>query len=108
MQVTITISDADREVDFTLAVACDFLPGAASRPGWLDGGDPGEAFAVEINRVLCLEMALWCGDCAVAALPGADPRESLESRIGDWCLRKYQPEIESAVLDTCVALRNGH
>src|SRR5579862_9456994 len=103
MQVTIMISDADRHVDYVLAVACDFLAGSAPRTGWLDGGDPGEAPAVEISRVRCLEMALWCGQYAVSAVPGSDPRESLEQRIGDWCLDKYSEEIETAVLEACLA-----
>jgi|SRR5579863_10508919 len=107
MQVTITISDADRQVDYILAVSCDFLAGSASRAGWLDGGDPDEAAAVEINRVRCLEMALWCGPYAVSAFPGSDPRESLETRIGDWCLDRFREEIETAVLETCLARRDA-
>ena len=103
MQVTITISDADRQVDYILAVACDFLAGSPPRAGWLDGGDPGEGAAVEINRVRCLGMAVWCGQYAVSALPGTDPRESLETRIGDWCLDQYPEEIETAVLETCLS-----
>jgi hypothetical protein len=107
VQVTITISDADRHVDYILAVACDFLAGSPARPGWLEGGEPGEAPAVEISRVLCLEMALWCGPYAVSALPAADHRQSLEQRIGEWCLDKYPEEIESAVLETCLARRDA-
>jgi hypothetical protein len=100
MNATITITDADRSVDYTLAVAGDFLPGARCRRGWLDGGDPGEGPAVEINSVRCIEVALWCGKHAVSALPADDPRESLESKIGAWCLEKYRVEIEQAVLET--------
>jgi hypothetical protein len=105
MNATITITDADRAVDYTLAVACDFLPGCRARQGWRDGGDPGTAPAVEINRVRCVEMAVWCGKHAVSALPAADPRESLEARIGAWCLEKYSQEIEQAVLETVLARR---
>ena len=123
MQITITISDADRDVDYILTVACDFFSGSAPRSGWLDGGEPGEAPAGEISRVRCLEMALWCGQYAVLALPGlaspglaspgsalrgADPRGSLEERIGDWCLDKYSDEIEAAVLATCLARRDAN
>ena len=122
MQITITISDADRDVDYILAVACDFLCGSAPRSGWLDGGEPGEAPAVEISRVRCLEMAVRCGQYAVSARPGlalrglaqpglalrgTDPRESLEERIGDWCLDKYLDQIEAAVLATCLARRDA-
>ncbi len=107
MNATITITDPDRFVDYTLTVACDFLPGAALRRGWLNGGDPGEAPAVEINRVRCLEVALWCGKYAVSALPAADPRESLESKIGAWCLDKYRHEIEQAILETVLARREA-
>jgi hypothetical protein len=107
MQITVTISDADRNVDYILAVACDFLSGSVPRSGWRDGGDPGEAPAVELNRVRCLEMALWCGQYAVSALPGGDPRESLEERIGDWCLDRYSEEIAAAVLETCLARRDA-
>jgi hypothetical protein len=103
MQITITISDADRAVDYVLAVACDFLAGSAPRSGWLDGGAPGEAPAVEISRVRCLEMAVWCGKYAVSALPGADLCASLEQRIGDWCLDQYPGEIETAALAACLA-----
>src|SRR5436190_22362209 len=106
MRMTITISDADRNVDYILAVACDFLAGSGSRPGWLEGGQPTEAPAVEISRVRCLEMALWCGQYAVSAWPGRDPCESLEQRIGDWCLDKYSDEIETAVLAACLARRD--
>ena len=105
MQMTVTISDADRSVDYILAVACDFLAGSAPRAGWLDGGEPGEAPAVEIGRVRCLEIAVWCGPCSVSALPGADARESLERQIGEWCLEKYSGEIETAVLEACLARR---
>jgi len=103
MNATITITDGDRCVDYTLAVACDLLPGAAGRRGWLDGGHPGEAPVVEINRVRCLEMALWCGKYAVSAFPAADDRQSLEVQIGAWCLEKYPEEIEQAVLETVLA-----
>jgi len=105
MNATITITDADRSVDYTLTVACDFLPGCRARPGWLDGGDPGAAPAVEISRVRCVEMAVWCGKYAVSALPAADARESLETKIGAWCLERYAVEIEQAVLDTVLARR---
>jgi hypothetical protein len=105
MNASITITDADRAIDYTLAVACDFLPGCPSRPGWSDGGDPGAGPAVEINRVRCVEMAVWCGKYAVSALPAADLRESLEARIGAWCLEKYGDEIEQAVLETVLARR---
>ena len=105
MNATITITDADRSVDYTLAVACDFLAGALVRRGWLDGGEPGEAPAVEIYGVRCIEMAVWCGKYAVSALPATDGRESLEAKIGEWCLEKYPDEIEQAVLETIVARR---
>src|SRR5262245_49999462 len=105
MNATITITDADRSVDYTLAIACDLLPGCRPRPGWGDGGDPGAGPAVEINRVRCVEMALWCGKYAVSALPGADPRESLEAKIGAWCLEKYGDEIEQAVLERVLVRR---
>jgi hypothetical protein len=103
----ITITDADRAVDYTLAVACDFLPGAVPRLGWRDGGEPGEAPAVEINRVRCVEVTTWCGKHAVSAIPGTDPRESLEAMIGNWCLEKYPDEIEQAVLETMMARREA-
>ncbi len=108
MQVTITITDADRSVDYTLAVACDFLPGAAPRFGWRDGGEPGEAPAVEISRVRCVEVTLWCGKYGVSALPGADSRESLETKIGAWCREKYADEIQQAVLETVLARREAN
>jgi hypothetical protein len=107
VNTTVTISDADRSVDFTLAVACDFLAGAPARRGWLEGGYPGEAPAVEINSVRCLEVALWCGKYAVSAFPGADSRESLEKKVGQWCLDMYPEEIEQAVLDLLVARRDA-
>lgn len=107
MLTTITITDADRSVDYTLAVACDFLSGSAPRYGWLDGGEAGEAPAVEISSVRCLEVALWCGRYAVSALPGADSLESLESKIGAWCLEKYAAEIEQAVLEAVLARREA-
>lgn len=108
MNTTITITDADRLVDYTLAVACDCLPGSAPRFGWRDGGDPGEAATVEINAVRCLEIAVWCGKHALSALPAADARESLEARIGAWCLDRYQAEIEQAVLETIFSRRQQH
>ncbi len=102
-----TITDADRSVDYTLAVACDFLAGTPARRGWLDGGHPGEAPAVEINAVRCLEVALWCGKYAVSAFPAADTRESLEKKIGQWCLDRYPEEIEQAVLELAAARRDA-
>ena len=107
MQITITISDVDREVDYTLAVICDFLAGSAPRAGWRDGGEPGEAPAVEISRVRCLAVSLWCGPHAVSALPGADPRRSLAGQIGNWCLARYFEDIEAAVLESCLARRDA-
>lgn len=103
LNTTVTITDADRSVDYTLGVACDFLAGARARRGWLEGGHPGEAPAVEINSVRCLEVALWCGKYAVSAFPGADSRESLEKKVGQWCIDKYPEEIERAILDLFVA-----
>jgi hypothetical protein len=99
MQTTVTISDADRNVDYILLVDCDFLAGSAPHWGWRNGGEPGEGPAVEVNHVRCLELAVWCGKSAVAAFPAADARESLEGRIGAWCLDKYPQEIEQAVLE---------
>lgn len=107
MQATVTISDADRNVDYLLAVGCDFLAGSAGRPGWRNGGEPGEGPAVEINHVRCLEVAVWCGKCAVSAFPAADARESLETRIGQWCLDKYPHEIEQAVLEAILMRRQA-
>ena len=107
MLTTITITDADRSVEYTLAVACDFLPGAAPRYGWRDGGEPGEAPAVEINKVRCVEVAVWCGKHAVSVLPGTDRRASLEAQIGAWCLEKYPAEIEQAVLEMVLARREA-
>lgn len=107
MNVTVTITDADRAVDYLLAVACDFLAGTRARRGWVDGGSPGEAPAVEINAVRCLEAALWCGPYAVSAFPAADSRESLERKVGQWCLDRYAEEIEQAVLDFLLARRRS-
>lgn len=108
MQATVTITDPDRNVDYTLAVACDFREGSPARPGWRHGGHPGEGPAVEINRVRCVELAIWCGKCAVSAFPAADRRESLEARIGEWCLRHYHEEIEQALLEAILARRDAH
>jgi len=105
MNATITITDADRSVDYTLAVACDFLPDCRPRPGWRDGGDPGAGPAVEINRVRCVEIAVWCGRQAISALPAADAQESLESKIGAWCLERYPEEIEQALREAVLARR---
>ena len=108
MQATVTITDPDRRVDYTLAVACDFLPGSRPRAGWRDGGDPGEGPAVEINSVRCLEVAVWCGKHALSAEPAAEGRESLESRIGAWCLGRYAEEIEEAVLEAFLSRYPAH
>src|SRR5262245_15197781 len=105
MNATITVNDADRAAEYTLSVASDFLPGAAPRHGWRNGGHPGEAPAVEISRVRCVEIAIWCGSRAVSALPAADAQESLETQIGAWCLAHYAEEIEQAVLEALRARR---
>jgi hypothetical protein len=107
LNAVVTITDPDRSIDYTLAVACDYLAGAPARSGWLDGGSPGEAPAVEINAVRCLEVALWCGKYAVSACPAADSRESLEKKIGQWCLDRYAEEIEQAVLEFVMSRRKG-
>jgi len=110
VHTTITISDGDRSVDYTLDIECDFRAGSPSRPGWRNGGEPGEAPAVEINSVRCLELAVWCGKQAVSAFPASDERRSLERQIGAWCLDKYAEEIEQAVLELCAerpAARGG-
>lgn len=107
MHATVTISDADRRIDYLLAVGCDFLAGTAPRWGWRHGGEPGTGPAVEINHVRCLEVAVWCGKSAVSAFPAADARESLETRIGAWCLEKYAEEIEQAVLEAILVRREA-
>jgi hypothetical protein len=102
MQAIVTISDGDRNVDYTLQVGCDLLPGEAPRWGWRNGGEPGTSPAVEIHQVRCVELAVWCGPVAVSAYPSGNPRESLEKQIGAWCLDKYAEEIEQAVLESVV------
>jgi hypothetical protein len=102
VHTTITISDGDRFVDYTLEIECDFRAGSPPRVGWRNGGEPGEAPAVEINTVRCLELAVWCGKQAISAFPASDEQRSLERQIGEWCLEKYMLEIEQAVLEQCV------
>ena len=99
MQTTITITDPDRRLDFRLDVACDYFPPRSPRWGWRHGGEPGETARVEVSRVRCLEIVVWCGKWGVSAIPATEERRSLESRIGDWCLEHYPDEIERAVLD---------
>src|SRR5262245_13391918 len=99
MNATITISDADRSIDWTLAVSYDFLPGAKPHFGWRHGGHPGEPPAVEVAAVRCLEAALWCGDWALAASPGLQEPPGLERKIGAWCLDTYPDAIAEALLE---------
>ncbi|MBS0261409.1 MAG: hypothetical protein JSS02_05585 [Planctomycetes bacterium] len=101
MRTQVTINDPDRQLDYTLQVGCDYLPGAA--PYWnpRDGGDPGCSAAIEIHDVRCVEVAVRCGAHAVSAFPRNDPRERLERTLGDWCFEHYREEIEQALVETC-------
>jgi hypothetical protein len=95
----ITITDPDQARDYRLTVVYDYLPGQGARMGWGGAGDPGEAPAVEITSARCTEIVSWCGKVGVSAFPALDPRQSLESPIGAWCMEKYRTEIEAAVLE---------
>lgn len=107
MHIDISITDADRMLDFTLAVDCSYREGTRSRPGWRDGGEKGEAPAVEIERARCLDVVVWCGKTGVSAVPGLADDERLESRLGEWCLAHYAEEIERAVWEQLQARRRA-
>lgn len=81
----ITISDADRKVDYVLVVNYDRLP---PEP------EVGYAGGVEVNSVRCVEIVTWCGEYGTSAYPGHDPMACLEKKIGEWCREKYLTEIE--------------
>ena len=97
MTLEITITDPDRNLDFLLALDCTFQPGLRPRRGWRDGGDPGEAPFLEVDRARCLEVVVACGKNGVSAVPGLSSDLRLESQIGRWCLEQYADEIDRAL-----------
>lgn len=107
MTLNITITDPDRKLDFSLAVDCRYRGPVHPRSGWRDGGEPGEPAAIEIDRALCLEVVVWCGDCGIPGVPGLACDDLTESQLGAWCLRQYADEIDCAVHDQLRALREA-
>jgi hypothetical protein len=97
MQTDVTITDPDRKLDFTLALEFTYRGPTRRRFGWNDGGEPGESAAIEIDRVRCLEIVVWCGQRGVSAVPGLAVEDRLESHLGAWCLAHYPDEIERAI-----------
>ena len=102
----VTIHDADRQIDFTLEVAYTHQPPIRPRMGWRDGGDPGAAELVEIDRVRCLDVTVWLGKLGLVARPVAQAAAGDAHRMGAWCLEVYEPDIALAVLDRIRASRN--
>lgn len=107
MTLDITITDPDRKLDFSLAVDCRYREPVRPRSGWQDGGEPGEPAVIEIDRALCLEIVVWCGDFGIAAMPGHASDGLTESQLGAWCLQQYADEIECALHDQLHALREA-
>src|SRR5262249_18029000 len=97
MHTNVTITDPDRKIDFTLAVDFSYRGGSRPRFGWNDGGEPGEAPAIEVDRARCLEIVVWCGQHGVTSTPGLADEVRLEPILGAWCLTQYADEIERAV-----------
>lgn len=99
-EIGITISDADRSVDYCLSVKFEVDPGEPpTGPTYSCGGTPGYGPCLDIERVLCQEIVVWLGKQASSAFPGNDDNRSLESEMGEWCLEKYPAEIEQACWD---------
>jgi len=88
MLLEIQITDEDRRVDYSLQVSVDALD---AEP------EVGLGQAIEVNTVRCTEVTTWLGDYAVSAFPGHDARESLEKKLGQWCLDRYADEITEAI-----------
>lgn len=105
MHADVTITDPDRKVDFTLALEFTYRGGSRDRFGWLDGGEPGESPAIELERARCLEIVVWCGKRGVPSVPGLVAEDHLESKLGAWCLAQYADEIERAVWEKLHASR---
>ena len=80
----ITITDADRRVDYELSVSYDRLP---REP------EVGLGEGIEVNGVRCLAVTTWCGDW------GGYTEVALDRQIavGAWCGRTYKDEIEEAL-----------
>lgn len=97
MQTDVIITDADRKLDFTLALEFTYRGPTRRRFGRNDGGEPGESAVIEIDRARCLEIVVWCDQRGVSAVPGLAIEDRLESLIGAWCLAHYADEIERAV-----------
>ena len=97
--MTVTIEDADRRLEFTLSVVYRHRQVVFPRMGWRNGGDPGEAEAVEIDRAQCRAVVVWLGNIPLVADLGVIREQPLGVRIGDWCLQEYESEIAAAILD---------
>lgn len=93
MNQTITISHADRAIDYTLDVAFEFRPGSPARMGWGSAGDPGEAPRVEIETVRCVSYVVWHDKHADEVVV---PRRPFV--VGGWCLENLRAEIEEELL----------
>jgi hypothetical protein len=107
MQTQVTISDADRGLDFRLEVACDYFPATRPHWGWRHGGEPGEAARVELQQVRCLEVVIQCGRVEIAANPRSGDSPAVARQVGEWCRTKYADEITQAVLDQINAAHPG-
>jgi hypothetical protein len=91
----VTVEDADRRIEFHLRVQARVWRERLPRYGWRDGGDPGEPGGVELVRVWCLGISIWCGPESIEA----DLRdEAVQRRLGDWCATDQEEEIVKWIL----------
>lgn len=94
-QLTVTVSDADRNLDFVLDLKLTAWPEVAaslSPSGY--GWSPPESAGMEIEECRCMEIVVWLNGYGVSAYPGHEKPESLELKFGELCLEKYGDEIE--------------
>jgi len=93
----VTVEDPDRRIRFRLRVQALFRRARRSRPGWSDGGDPGAPAEVELVRVWCLGVSIWCGSESIEA-DLCD--EAIQRRLGDWCATDQEEQIVEWILRT--------
>ncbi len=86
----IRVEDGERGIEFHLRVEGVFRPAQRCRPGWTDGGDPGERSAWELARTWCLGLRISSGKRVVEA---EVRRRRDQRRLGDWCSAEYHDEI---------------
>ncbi len=98
MQRSITISDSDRAVDYTLDVSFDACPEEKETPRSMAGpGEPGYPAHLESVSCRCTEIMTWCGARGEYGVAGAVSESLAQRAIGDAVYAEHREEIEELI-----------